>query len=219
MATNVFWGSAAISVVVASWFFYRELAPRNWREWTRAGLLQAFIMAFYAEMYGFPITIYLLTRLFKLDVAGNLWDGNLWVYLTGFQEAMLVSMIAGYTLAFFGVVLVIAGWREVHRARRQHRLATTGPYALIRHPQYTGLFHAVFGEGVMHWPTVFSLVAVPVVVVAYALLARKEERQMLREFGGEYREYQHRVPMFLPRRAGWQALFDAGHLHDAGQQR
>lgn len=57
MATNVFWGGAAISIVVVSWIFYLRLAPKIWREWMRAGLVQAFIIAFYAEMYGFPITI------------------------------------------------------------------------------------------------------------------------------------------------------------------
>lgn len=214
MNTKFFWGGAAISIVVVSWFLYRRLAPRSWREWTRAGLLQAFVIAFYADMYGFPITIYVLTRLFKLDVAGNLWDGNLWVYLTGVPAVMLVSMIAGYTLAFSGIALIVAGWREVHRAWRAGRLATTGPYRLIRHPQYAGLFVALFGESVVHWPTVFSLAAFPVIVLAYALLARREEGQMLREFSAEYRQYQRRVPMLVPGQGSWRALFDAGRLDD-----
>lgn len=212
MTTNVFWGGAAISIIAASWFFYRFLAPKSWLEWTRAGMTQAFVIAFYAEMYGFPVTIYLLARIFDLDVAGNFWDGNLWIYLTGTPGAMLVSMIAGYAIAFFGIVLLIAGWREIYRAREESRLATKGPYALVRHPQYTGLFLALFGEGVVHWPTILSLAAVPVIAFAYALLARKEERQMLERFGTEYREYQRRVPMFLPRLADWRRLFGGDHL-------
>lgn len=46
------WGLAA--VVIVSWFFYLFVAPRTWREWTRAGLVRAFVIASYAEMYGFP---------------------------------------------------------------------------------------------------------------------------------------------------------------------
>lgn len=70
----------------------------------------------------------------------------------------------------------------------------------MRHPQYTGLFIIVFGEGIVHWPTIVSVAAFPVIVLAYKLLARKEERQMVEKFGDEYREYQKQVPMFIPRR-------------------
>lgn len=207
MTNSTFWGAAAISIVIVSWFFYRALVPKSWKEWTRAGIVQAFIIAFYAEMYGFPVTVYALTRWLGLDVSGTFWDGNLWIYLTGTQAAMLVSMIIGYAIAFFGIALVSAGWREVYRARKEDRMTKKGPYVFVRHPQYTGFFLVMFGEGVVHWPTVFSLAAFPIVVVAYVLLARKEERQMVERFGNEYIEYRERVPMFLPDRAHWQRLF------------
>lgn len=207
MTNSTLWGAAAISIVIVSWFFYRAIVPKSWKEWTRAGIVQAFIIAFYAEMYGFPVTLYALTRWFGLDVSGTFWDGNLWIYLTGTQAAMLVSMIIGYSIAFFGIALVSAGWREVYRARKENRMTNKGPYAFVRHPQYTGFFLVMFGEGVVHWPTVFSLAAFPIVVIAYVLLARKEERQMVERFGNEYIEYRERVPMFLPRRGHWQRLF------------
>ncbi len=81
-----------------------------------------------------------------------------------------------------------------------------GPYALVRHPQYTGIFLAVFGEGVVHWPSIFSLAAFPIIVFAYVLLARKEERQMIETFRESYRQYRSRVPMFFPRRGEWGKL-------------
>ena len=90
MFTNMFWGGAVVSIVLASWFFYRFVAPKGWRQWTRVGIVQAFVIAFYAEMYGFPVTLYLLARIFGLDIRGNFWDGNLWIYLTGTPDAMLV---------------------------------------------------------------------------------------------------------------------------------
>lgn len=207
MNTNIFWAGAVISIVVVSWFFYRYIVPKGWREWTRAGIVQAFVISFYAEMYGFPVTIYLVARIFKLDITGNFWDGNLWIYLTGTEMAMIVSMIIGYAISFSGVTLLIAGWREVYLANKQERLATGGPYVLVRHPQYTGIFLVLFGEGVVHWPTIFSLAAFPIIVIAYALLAQKEERQMIEKFGDDYREYQWRVPMFLPRWGDWRKLF------------
>lgn len=193
------WGLAVIVIVIASWLMYRYLAPTSWKEWTRAGVLQAFIIAFYAEMYGFPLTIYFLARYFGLDLA---WSegGNLWAQLFGTPVAHLVAMVIGYMFVFSGATLVADGWRRVHRARREGRLVTDGVYERVRHPQYTGLFLIVFGEGIVHWPTILSVIAFPVIVFAYTLLARKEERHMLDEYGDEYRKYQVRVPMFIPRR-------------------
>lgn len=191
------WGLAIIVIVVVSWLLYRYLAPGDWKEWTRAGVVQAFIIAFYAEMYGFPLTIYLLARFFGVDLV---WTegGNLWVQLFGTPMAHVASMILGYTIVFAGATLVAEGWRTIYRARRESRLATGGVYAKVRHPQYTGLFMIVFGEGIVHWPTIVSVAALPIIVGAYALLARKEERQMIERFGDEYREYQRHVPMFVP---------------------
>jgi protein-S-isoprenylcysteine O-methyltransferase Ste14 len=192
------WGFAVIVTVIVSWLMYRYLAPDNWKEWSRAGVLQAFIIAFYAEMYGFPLTIYFLARFFGLDLAWN-EGGNLWAQVFGTQMAHVVAMVLGYLIVFSGAALVADGWRTIHRVRHKGRLATEGVYASVRHPQYTGLFMIVFGEGIVHWPTITSVIAFPIIVGAYALLARKEEGQMLDRFGEQYREYQRRVPMFIPR--------------------
>jgi protein-S-isoprenylcysteine O-methyltransferase Ste14 len=201
------WGLAAVVIVIASWLMYRYLAPDNWKEWTRAGVLQAFIIAFYAEMYGFPLTIYFLARYFGLDLA---WGegGNLWAQFFGTPVAHIIAMVLGYAIVFSGATLVVDGWRRIHAARRQEKLMTDGVYARVRHPQYTGLFLIIFGEGIVHWPTIVSVAAFPIIVFAYTMLARKEEKQMLIKFGDKYREYQRRVPMFIPR-------FDGGHLREA----
>ena len=211
------WALSVIMIVLVSWFFYRYSAPKNWREWAGAGLVQAFIIALYAEMYGFPLTIYLLVRFFGLD-RGNL-NANLWSTLLGIGEGgMMISMILGYALVFLGIGLFAQGWRELYRAHEQKRLATGGLYGVVRHPQYTGLFIGLFGEGVVHWPTVFSVGLFPLIVLAYVLLARSEERRMVAQFGEAYRAYQRRVPMFVPRWGQWRQLIDRSKLSDEGER-
>ena len=196
------WALAVIVIVFLSWLLYRYLAPKTWREWASAGVIQAFIIALYAEMYGFPLTIYLFSRFFGLD-RGDL-NASLWSSLLGMGETgMIISMVLGYGLLFVGIGIFFQGWRQLHSARQENRLVTDGLYNLVRHPQYMGLFIGIFGEGVVHWPTLFSVGLFPVIVFAYVMLARSEEKRVLKEFGEEYRIYMEKVPMFIPRRNQW----------------
>jgi len=211
------WALAIIMIVVVSWALYRYLSPKTWREWAGAGLIQAFIIALYAEMYGFPLTIYLLVRFFGLDSPDL--NASLWSTLLGMGElGMMISMILGYALLFIGIGIFIQGWRELYRARQQESLVTDGLYRFVRHPQYAGLFLGLFGEGIVHWPTFFSVAIFPLIVVAYYYLARSEERKVIAQFGDAYREYQARVPMFIPRPGQWREFVRRSSTHDATEK-
>lgn len=203
------WPLAILMIVVASWILYHYVAPKGWREWTGAGLVQAFIIALYAEMYGFPLTIYVLTSVFGVDIPGVHYSGHLWATLLGYGYiGAMVEMLLGYTFVILGISLLIEGWREVYNASREGRLATDGLYGVVRHPQYTGIFLALFGQ-LVHWPTILTLVLFPFIVWIYVRLARKEEAQMIEQFGEEYLDYRRRVPMFFPRWGEWRRLLGA----------
>ena len=196
------WILALIMIVFVSLFLYKYLAPKSWREWAGAGVIQAFIIALYAEMYGFPLTIYLLARFGGLDKTDL--NANLWSSLMGMGETgMMISMILGYALLFLGIGLFFQGWRQVYKSRQENKLVTDGLYALARHPQYTGLFIALFGEGVVHWPTLFSVGLLPVIVFIYYRLSLREEKKVTEQFGQEYLDYKSKVPMFIPKLGQW----------------
>ena len=203
------WPLVVVMVVVASWIIYRYLAPKSWREWSGAGVLQAFIIALYAEMYGFPLTIYLLTGFLGIDIPLTAYSGHLWATLLGYGPVgAMIEMALGYTLVIAGLVLLVGGWRQVYRASGEGRLATDGLYGVVRHPQYTGIMLAVIGQ-IVHWPTVLTLLLFPVIILLYVWLARKEEKLMVERYGEQYLAYRRRVPMFFPRPGEWRRLFGA----------
>ena len=102
--------------------------------------------------------------------------------------------------------MLFTGWARVHIGRNWsgvvtikegHELIDTGPYALVRHPIYTGLLVAIFGSAVAcgEWRGVLA------VVISYAALWRKlrlEERWMTERFGERYAAYSRRVPALVP---------------------
>lgn len=197
------WGWVLVMVLIASWVLYRFVAPRSWRDWMGAGLVQAFIIALYAEMYGFPLTIYLLTGFLGIDLPLTGFSGHLWATMLGYGAtgAMLEMMLGGLFIVV-GLALLIRGWVQVYRTSLEGKLATEGVYSVVRHPQYTGIMLAVFGQ-VIHWPTVITLLLFPLIAWAYIRLAKREELALTERFGEEYQTYRQRVPMLFPRLRNW----------------
>ena len=191
------WPYAILMIVIASWVLYHFLAPASWRDWAGAGLVQAFIIALYAEMYGFPLTIYFLTSVLPIEVPLVHHSGHLWATLLGYgQLGAGMEMAIGYAFVITGLLLIIKGWIKVYFS--SNRLLTDGIYGVVRHPQYTGIFLAVFGQ-LVHWPTIPTLALAPVIVLAYVHLARREEAQLIQRFGDDYLTFRQQVPMFFPR--------------------
>lgn len=201
------WGITIFMVMLVSWIIYKYMVPRDLREWRNLGLIQAFIVALYAEMYGFPLTIYLLTAFFDFDIPWLHFKGHLWSSLLGIgEEWAMIEMIVGFAFVFAGLSLIIRGWKQIYEVRKEDRLVTDGLYRNMRHPQYTGIFLAIFGQ-IIHWPTIPTILLFPFIVLAYLHLARKEEQLMLVRFGDEYSIYMKRVPMFFPKKELWKKVF------------
>ncbi len=193
------WSITIIMVVVGSWILYRNLAPKSFKEWRNAGLVQAFIIALYAEMYGFPLTIYFLTSFLGLEIPWFHIKGHLWSSLFGLDSSFAVlEMFVGYGFIFLGLSMLFKGWFQIYKAQKMNELVVDGIYDYVRHPQYTGIFPAMIGQ-LIHWPTIPTLFLFPVILMAYYRLSRSEERKIIEQFREEYREYTTKVPMFFPK--------------------
>ncbi len=190
------WGMVLIMVTIFGWLFFRFLRPQKKREWRNTGILGAFLIAFYTEMYGFPLTIYVLSSVFGIDIPLTHLEGHLWSSLLGLGEAgAMAEMLFGYLIIGIGGLLVIAGWKKIYQAK--DILVTDGIYKYMRHPQYTGIILVTIGM-LIHWPTLITILMWPILVIAYYYLAKREEKELERQFGESYREYKNIVPMFLP---------------------
>lgn len=192
--------NSAIFIVFALSFF----RPGNRRDWKAMGGFTAFVVALFTEMYGFPLTIYLLTGAFgsrfeSLTLTHN--GGHLWSELIGWQGDPHMSPfhIASYLFIGGGMWVIVAAWRVLWASARTDTLATTGPYAQVRHPQYAG-FLAVMVGFLLQWPTLPTLVMFPILVGVYRRLAIAEERSVGEEFTGTWAAYAARTPRFIPRR-------------------
>ena len=198
------WSLVIINSVIFIFFALSFAKPQSPRDWRTFSAFSAFIVALFVEMYGFPLTIYLLsgwlqTRYPGTDFlshdAGHLletlfgWKGN-----PHFGAFHLASNI----LIGVGFVILYRAWQVLYQAQRDGELATEGPYRRVRHPQYDGFVLIMFGF-LLQWPTILTVAMFPVLVYMYVRLARIEEREAQARFGDEWRAYAERTPRFFPR--------------------
>lgn len=191
--------NSMLFIIFAASFFH----PRSRRDWRALGAFSAFIVALFTEMYGYPLTVYLLTGPLSGLVPGvdlSHDSGHLWNDLIGWKGDAHFSPfhLASYAFIIGGFVLIASGWRHLYAAQRDHRLATTGPYAHIRHPQYAGFITIMIGF-LLQWPTLATLIMFPVLALVYRQLAIREEHDTAAHHGAAWTAYADRTPRFIPR--------------------
>jgi protein-S-isoprenylcysteine O-methyltransferase Ste14 len=198
------WSLVIINSTIFIIFAFSFFKPRTKRDWRSFGAFSAFLVALFTEMYGFPLTIYLLSGWLQSRYPNVDWfshdAGHLLEMLLGWKANPHFGPFHLLSFAFIGggFILISNAWSVLYEAQRRGELATTGPYAHVRHPQYVGFILVMFGF-LLQWPTLLTLMMFPVLVWMYVRLARSEEREAEAEFGETYRAYARRVPAFLPR--------------------
>jgi len=196
------WFLVVFNIVLFLYFIKAAFRPRTKTDWTTYRTFGAFIMALFAEMYGFPLTIYLLTSYFGnnflgLDFTHN--SGHLLNDLLGFKGDPHFSPVHILSSIFIlgGLILLTNAWKILYKASKKRKLAVTGVYRYLRHPQYSAFILIIIGF-LLQWPTLITLIMAPVLIVRYLTLARSEEKQMIAKFGQAYQEYRRVTPGFFP---------------------
>jgi len=198
------WSLVILNSAIFIMFAFSFFKPQTKRDWRSFSAFSAFLVALFAEMYGFPLTIYLLSGWLQTRYPGVDWlshdAGHLLEMMFGWKTNPHAGPfhVLSYIFIGGGFVLISAGWSVLFDAQRRGQLATSGVYARIRHPQYDGFVLVMFGF-LMQWPTLLTLAMFPVLVVMYWRLAKAEERDAIAQFGDAYRAYMRRVPAFFPR--------------------
>lgn len=190
------WGAVAFFVILYSSVllfapFYRKMDKKP------ATAYFAFVLAFAIEMHGIPLSMYWIASL----IGRTLPEGVLWghtlvdkIGYTGMHLQIILSLLA--------LGLIINGWYNIYhlywsKEKGCGRVVQRGVYRYIRHPQYTGFLLLTTGM-VLGWATLPTIIMWPIICLMYYRLAKKEEQDMIKEFGDEYLSYMGKTKMFIP---------------------
>jgi len=197
------WPVVIINSLIFIIFAFSFTHPKTRRDWRSFGAFSAFVVALFTEMYGFPLTIYLLSGWLTRKVPGiDLFgheSGHLWHTLLGLKgDAHFDPLhILSNVFIFGGFILLASAWTVLYKAQREGTLATSGPYSHVRHPQYLAFITIMVGF-LLQWPTIPTLVMFPILVFMYLHLARREDREVATSLGEAYAQYARQTPTFFP---------------------
>ncbi len=197
------WSLVIINSLVFIIFAFSFAKPQTSRDWRSFGAFSAFLVALFTEMYGFPLTIYLLSGWLSTRFPGIDWmshdAGHLLESIFGWKTNPHFGPfhIISNLLIIAGFWLLASAWKVLYAAQRHHKLATSGAYARVRHPQYAGFILIMTGF-LFQWPTLVTLAMFPILVFMYVRLAQREEHDARAEFGDVYNRYEANTPAFFP---------------------
>lgn len=197
------WSVVVLNSVAFLFFLFSFARPHTSRDWRSFGMISAFIIALFVEMYGFPLTIFLFSGMLSRWLPGvNIFThnaGHLFedIFGWGGDPHFGPFHIASYVFIIAGFVLLSKAWKVLYEAQKKHTLAVSGPYEKIRHPQYGAFILIMFGF-LLQWPTILTIIMFPVLLWMYMRLAKKEERESKEIFGMEWDEYAKRTGAYIP---------------------
>lgn len=198
------WGLVILNSVIFIGFALSFFKPQTKTDWRTLNAFSAFIIAYFIEMYGFPLTIYLFSGWLTSEYPGVDFlthnNGHLIHTLLGMKGDPHWDPfhIASNVLVFGGFLILSYAWHTLWKAQRRHTLASTGIYARMRHPQYIAFVVIMLGF-LLQWPTLPTLIMFPILTYMYVRLSLREEKAAEAEFGEEWQRYAAVTPRLVPR--------------------
>jgi protein-S-isoprenylcysteine O-methyltransferase Ste14 len=179
--------------ILAFTLFLVPLSFRKKADWKGFGLVGAFFVSLFVEMYGIPLTVLLASK-----YLGGGSDPSLHYAMTfdigGIGFGLTLPMVYGAVMMIVGTVLIMVGWITLFRGVKKGVLVTHGIYSFSRHPQYLGFIMVVMGW-VLGWPTIVTVVLGPVLAAWYVRTCIIEEREMQKL--APYSEYMKKAPFLI----------------------
>ena len=188
------WHLVVISIVVFGLFLI-PLTYRKRAKWWDYGLVGAFFISLFIEMFGIPLTILFASKF--LFVPGTVMPAHVITFdFMGVHLGMDHAMTYGLVVMLIGMTLIMAGWVSLYTQVRQPGFASKGIYRYSRHPQYLGFVLLVSGW-FFGWPTILTFIFSPILVYKYIKAARSEEGDMIRLYGDDYGSYRQSTPFLV----------------------
>jgi protein-S-isoprenylcysteine O-methyltransferase Ste14 len=186
------WHIVVLNIVL----FLTFLIPLSFRRkvnWKEFGLVSAFFISLFIEMYGIPLTIFFASKSFYTS---NVELPNV-VYkfqFLGVNISMTVAMIYGTVLMIIGMILIIIAWITLYKNIEENTVVAKGIYSYSRHPQYFGFILIIIGW-LIGWPTILTVIFAPILIFTYIRVCKIEEKELAHI--EEYENYKNSVPFFF----------------------
>lgn len=186
-------------VVISIFLFLLFLIPLSFRRkanWVEYGLVGAFFVSLFIEMYGIPFTILFASKYFlspDIVLPNNVIEFS----FLGTSMGMDLAMFYGAILMIIGSTLIIVAWITLYYYAKtnQKTFVQSGIYGYSRHPQYFGFILIILGWFI-GWPTILTIIFAPILIYKYISVCLTEEKEMANLYPN-YQEYLAKTPFMI----------------------